>query len=193
MEKNELHDSATGAPTLTPEAQELLTDRFVRTLLPPLKGRHRCMANEVNYLGTTVSRVMLQTFGFRVEKTALVTMLARAGYAFFTKTGACDPHSRRVVKTGMKSLFDETEHTEEKATGEAQGGGFVYVNVDGKVARALRCLTIPTPPNMSAAKLALQAEVKARVERFRDSAPHLLAGGSVTSGAGGENSSATAD
>ncbi|MDO4930064.1 MAG: hypothetical protein Q4E59_02910 [Bacteroidales bacterium] len=158
--------------TWSPVARDKVVALLLKTLLPPVDNRHRNMANEVNYLSTTMNRLLLQQFGFRIEFQTLMDLLRNAGYVFFTRDGLCDPNKRRLKPIKSPTLFpDEVEMAEPT---QGRGGTFVYVNLSGKVVRTLRCLTIPLPPNMSADKLELLNDVKARLEQFKANVPALF-------------------
>lgn len=146
--------------------QPQVVERFLAEVLPPLPKLHRCLANEVNYLSTTISRVMLQRFGFRVEKDELIRSLRKMGYVFFVKIETNRRPPVQALTPLELSIFIKAGELHGEDIGIQDEEVFVYVNVNGKVVRALRCMTIPTPQNMSADKLALQKTVNEKVETF---------------------------
>ncbi len=152
--------------TLRKDEQDFAVCSFVHALLPPRPNRHRNMANEANYVTTTLSRLMLQRLGFRVTAADILRLLPQAGYTFFTKFGTWSPEEGRTIGVDMNSLFTQYANvpvSDKLITGE--NNAFVYVNVDGRLVRALRSLTIPIPANTGADKLRLIDEMRRGVEQ----------------------------
>lgn len=161
------------SPTLPTPRQQLALQRLLALLLPPLPKLHRCLANEVNYLTTTISRITLQRLDFRVERAQMVETLKTMGYVFFVKG---ETNARPPVKplTPLElAVYERDGALTGDDIGSTEEEVFVYVNVDGKVARALRCTTIPTPQNMSLQKLALRQDLEQKLEALAQEIRHI--------------------
>ncbi len=156
------------------QEKRLILNRFIRTLLPPLTRRHRNMANEVNYIATTMTRLMLQNFGFRVTREDVISTIRSSGYAFFTKEGPWNPTKNCIVRTQMSSLFPGFNTESEVHSPSGNGADYVYVNMDGQDVRMLRSLTLPAPSNISKEKMAQREEMALRLEHFKQNVHSLI-------------------
>lgn len=88
------------------EAQMRLLRRFIATFLPPQDKFHRNLANEINYVTTTLNRVLLHHFGFRVNKEMVTEALQDNKCILFTKNDQANnrKYQRRIVPSEQNFL-----------------------------------------------------------------------------------------
>ena len=147
------------------EAQQDLLRRFVGVFLPPRGKRHRNMANELTYVTTTLSRVMLRYFGFRADRAMVLEALRRNGCVLFTKYGRWSETHGRVLLTLEQDFFEVADRLGKPQTDDAE---FIYVDISSADMRALRSCTIPIPSNTGEEKRRQREEMEGRLRRWRE-------------------------
>lgn len=152
---------AAGCVALSGECAQIL-ETFILTFLPALPNRHRNVANEVHHVCTTLSRVMLQHFGFRVGLDDLLRTFGRLRYDVFSRDATWDFKRESLRPDALPDLFAPVAPV--PAEGRA---GYLHVNVNPHVVRALRLTTIPLPPNTNAGKREEIARLCRRIDALR--------------------------
>lgn len=153
------------SPPISQEARQALLNRFVGVFLPPQGKRHRNMANEISYVSTTLSRIMLQHFGFRVDQAMVLEALRLGGCALFTKYGRWSSRHGRVVLTLEQDFFEVADQLGKTPPADV---GFIYVDISAADMRALRSTTIPVPANTSEEKRRRIGEMAVRLARWKE-------------------------
>lgn len=174
-------DSATGTPEQQEAAREKqkrqkVLEDFILAFLPAVPSRHRNLANEVHHVATTLSRVMLQHFGFRVGLEELLQTFARLRYCIFSRNGTWDPKKRKLCSDSPPDLFGPltdgndgyaTTPAGNRAKRDTETTEYLHVNVNPHVVRALRLTTIPLPPNTNEQKRKTVEELHRRITDMR--------------------------
>lgn len=145
---------------------------FLRTLLPPTGSLHRNASNELNYVSTTISRVMLQHMGFRVDFHTLCEALEETGHIFFRKEGRCRVDGSMPTTHLPSQLFSE-EGTAETATpalstpsAATEPSPRVHTDLPSTI-KLLRLTTIPTPSGTSPEKALLLQQTQESLARWK--------------------------
>ena len=145
------------------EAQMRLLRRFIAPFLPPQDKFHRNLANEINYVTTTLNRVLLHHFGFRVNKEMVTEALQDNKCILFTKNDQANnrKYQRRIVPSEQNFLgtLFSTEKTDVQET------VYVHADIDAGTVRTLRLTTIPIPENTAPDK---RLQVKELLHRLKE-------------------------
>lgn len=133
---------------------------LLREFVPKREGFHRNAGNEFNYICTTLSRIVLQHFGFRLTPSEVRSALLAAGYQLFCKGGVWSAEQERLVPLRRPTLFHPDAHAKDFCPTRC------HVAADGHCVRALRLTTIPLPRNTAAQKRAQLSQLTARLHTF---------------------------
>lgn len=147
--------------------------RFLREVLPPIRSRHRNMANEETYIHTTLNRIFLRHLGVRIPGEEMRSLLFRGGYLYFTRSTLWIPERRTFV---IESSYPLRANRAYRYTDTPPKDERFHWSMDGGDVRLLRSITIPCPKNTSDQKRAAYLEMQERVERFMKKAKEEIRG-----------------
>lgn len=147
----------------TPEERCRILETFIRTFLPATPGRRKNVPNEIHYLCTTLSRIMLQNFGFRVGVDDLLPTLARLHYAVYNGETTWNYGQECLNSDAAPDMLALTPP--EPVVGKNK---YLHVNVNPRVVRTLRLTTIPLPPNTKGRKCEEVEQLNRRICALRE-------------------------
>ncbi len=144
---------------LEPHQKEILK-KFILTFLPQRGNKRKGLKNEIEYISTTIDRILYQHFNFHITRKHILNAFEELKYPIFQKKSKWDSDKKEFVPLNQGTYIRlDNSYKDYEAT-------FIYVDIEPSIVGQLRLITSGLPPQTNKERQDEKEEMTKRIYLF---------------------------
>lgn len=144
---------------LEPPQKDILK-KFIVSFLPKRGNKRKGLKNEIEYISTTIDRILHQHFNFHITKEHILNAFEELKYPLFLKKSRWDTDKKEYIPSNQGTYIRLDNAYKD------YNAAFIYVDIEPSIVGQLRLITSGLPPQTNKERQDEKEEITKRIYLF---------------------------